>query len=243
MRKLFSLVAAAGLVASAAQPAQAVVLSLASASLSMQIATLPPIPVAWNGTGSADVTATDVTGLTAGIFSFTGTVPVTDPSAFPITGVAIIGATNGIGNFTGVNVSGGGGPMAVIGTANVCLFAPCSGPPANVSVPFTQGGVDGVGLGGNPITAAGFVNLTATSSTWTTGTATIGTISVNGSPLSGNSVTLVTPTFVSTNIGASSALPMFGILTLTFVPEPGTLLLLASGVAGLAMVGRKRMSK
>ena len=243
MRKLFGLVAALGLVAGAAQPANAVVLTLASASLSVQIATLPPIPVAWNGTGSADVTATDVTGLTPGIFSFTGTIPVTDPAAFPMTGVSMVGISNAIGNFYGVDTPSGGGAMAVTGLANICLFAACPGAPANVSVPFTTGGVNGIGLGGSPITVAGYVNLTAHGNLWTTGTVSIGTVSVSGSPLAGNTVKLVTPTLVSTNIGASAALPLFGILELTFVPEPGTLLLLASGVAGLAMVGRKRMSK
>jgi hypothetical protein len=244
MRKLFGLVAALGLVMGAAQPAHATVLSLASASLSIQLATLPPIPVAWSGTGSADVTATDVTDLTPGIFSFSGVIPVTDAAAFPITGLTMISVTNGgPGDFYGVNVSGGGGLMAVSGTANICLFAPCASAPANVSVPFTTGGVNGVGLGGAPITVFGFVNVTAMGNGWTTGTVSVGSISVSGSPLAGNTVTLVTPTFVSTNIAASSALPLFGIMTLTFIPEPGTLLLLASGVAGLAMVGRKRMSK
>jgi hypothetical protein len=31
--------------------------------------------------------------------------------------------------------------------------------------------------------------------------------------------------------------------TFTFVPEPGTVLLLVTGAAGLAIVGRKRMRK
>ena len=243
MRKLFGLVAALGLVAGAAQPAHAVVQPLVSASLSIQIATLPAIPIAWSGTGSANVTATSVTGLTAGIFSFSGTLPVTDTAAFPITGISIPSATNGTGNFFGVDTASGGGPMAVIGTANVCLFAACPGAPANVVVPFTTGGVNGVGLGGAPITVFGFVNLTAMGNLWTTGTVSIGSLSASGSPLAGNHVKLVTPTFISTNIAASAALPMFATLDLTFVPEPGTLLLLASGVAGLAMIGRKRMSK
>jgi len=45
---------------------------------------------------------------------------------------------------------------------------------------------------------------------------------------------------VSTNIGASAVLPAFGILTLQFVPEPGTLILLGSGIAGLVAIGRRR---
>jgi len=44
-------------------------------------------------------------------------------------------------------------------------------------------------------------------------------------------------------LGIFGSLPVYGILTLTYTPEPGTLLLLGTGIAGLAMIGRKKMSK
>jgi len=246
MRKLFSLAAAMGLFlgVGAAQPAHAVPLTLSSASVSLTISALPPITAAWNGAGGADVTATSITGLTAGIFNFTGEVPVTDPAAFPIAGLFVTGFTNGVGNFTNVNVAGPVGAMALKGVANICLFAGCTAPPANVTVPFTTSLVNGVGLGGLPIAVAGLVNVTVNGNKWTTGTASIGTSSVSGSPLSPSGhIKLVSPVVISTNIGASAQLPMFAVMELQFIPEPGTLLLLASGVAGLAIVGRKRMSK
>jgi hypothetical protein len=35
--------------------------------------------------------------------------------------------------------------------------------------------------------------------------------------------------------------PAFGIVSLHFVPEPGTLMLLGSGIAGLVAFGRSRV--
>jgi hypothetical protein len=40
--------------------------------------------------------------------------------------------------------------------------------------------------------------------------------------------------------GSFPELPIFAVLTMQFVPAPGTLLLLGSGIAGLALLGRKR---
>jgi len=54
-------------------------------------------------------------------------------------------------------------------------------------------------------------------------------------------LTLVSPTKVTTNLlgGEPVSLVAVGILTLAFVPEPGTLLLLGAGVAALAARGRR----
>ena len=50
----------------------------------------------------------------------------------------------------------------------------------------------------------------------------------------------MTPVFLSINIGASAVVPIFGILDVHFIPEPGTLLLLGSGIARLVLFGRTR---
>jgi hypothetical protein len=58
-------------------------------------------------------------------------------------------------------------------------------------------------------------------------------------------VTLVSPTKVTTNLLGEGPLSLVavGILTLAFVPEPGTLILLGAGVAALAGWGRRRAAR
>ena len=51
---------------------------------------------------------------------------------------------------------------------------------------------------------------------------------------------LVTPIHIFTN-QAPGGLAAFGVLTLTYVPEPGTLLLLGAGVVALALRGRREL--
>ena len=180
-------------------------------------------------------------------FATTGVVvAVTDPAAFPIQGVQAT-AHNATGSFDGGVGGTLSGPMAILGFNKVCLFAPCSAPPpANVSVP-----VEVIGVGGTA-TASMLVNVTVVGNPWTTGATEVGTITQAGfahGPASATSSTaigsgvvrLVTPVFVSTNIGASSVLPVFGFLDLHLgVPEPGTVALLGSAVAGLLLAGRTR---
>ena len=243
MRKLLGLMAALGLALSVAVPAQATVMAVSSGSLYILTGLPQVIVVPWSGTGSADVTATSITGLTASIFNVANlTVPVSDPFAIPIAGIYVPSASNGAGNFTFDGLGNGGGTMAVTGSANFCLFQTCSAPPpANLVVPFTTGSANGMGLGGSPIMTTEGFTVTVTGNGWTTGAASLGAITVTGSPLSNNEVTLVTPTVISPSAG--TAFPVVTVMSLRFVPEPGTLLLLALGVAGLAVLGRRGMSK
>lgn len=181
--------------------------------------------------------------IPAGAFDVVGTrVTITTPAAFPIQGLQAT-AANGAGSFA----NPGGGVMPLIGAARVCLFATCDGAVANLSVPL-----DVIGMGGS-VTATGPVNLTVVGAPWTFGTARVGTATERGfarGPEGRTSSTarasgvlqLVTPIFISTNIpGDNSILRAFGILTLHFVPEPTTLVLLGAGLAGVAGVaGRAR---
>jgi hypothetical protein len=58
-------------------------------------------------------------------------------------------------------------------------------------------------------------------------------------------VQAITPMQVVTNLtnGSNRKIALFGFLTIHFIPEPGMLLLLGSGVAGLVLLGRHRMRK
>jgi len=58
-------------------------------------------------------------------------------------------------------------------------------------------------------------------------------------------VQLISPMQVRTNLsnGSNQKIALFAKLTVHFIPEPGMLLLLGSGVAGLVLLGRHRMRK
>jgi hypothetical protein len=56
-------------------------------------------------------------------------------------------------------------------------------------------------------------------------------------------VQLVTPVKIATNFGTGAVMPIFGILTLHFVPEPSTILLFGAGVAAFGMLGRRHTRK
>jgi len=247
MRKLSFALAASLLALGLAGQSQAVQLGF-TGDLQIAISVLSPASLPGSGTATVNGAgpAGHLTGLTipANAFAIENfIVPVTDPGAAPIKGVQVT-AANEQGSFSGTGGSGFGGTMPIQGATKVCLFGACSAAVANLVVPLTP-----VGAGGfAQVTAA--VNLTVIGAPWTTGTVSIGTLSAQGgvAPASNTgaasgSVSLVTPVFVSTNIGASAVVPVFAFANLHFVPEPGTLVLLGAGIAGLMSYGRTRRGK
>ena len=59
-----------------------------------------------------------------------------------------------------------------------------------------------------------------------------------------NQVTLVSPVHINAGtVTGNPPLPGMAMESMRYVPEPGTLLLLGSAVAGLLVVGRKRMKR
>ena len=53
-------------------------------------------------------------------------------------------------------------------------------------------------------------------------------------------VQLVAPTLVLTSQAGLAAIPIYSVLTLRFVPEPGTFVLFGMGIAGLGVACRRR---
>ena len=132
-------------------------------------------------------------------------------------------------------------------------------------------GVKGVGVGGlvGAAQAFGAIRISLENAPWTIKTVTVidHQETPNGStfftgvtlkgfvhdPLSSTSgtaapsglVQLVTPVQVTTNLpfGSNDKISAGATLVIHFIPEPGLLLLLGSGVAGLALLGHRRMRR
>jgi hypothetical protein len=130
-----------------------------------------------------------------------------------------------------------------------------------------NGGNTGFGVGGlMTIGRYGQERISLELAPWTLGTATAinqtargafiklsrvgfahGAASASDSSTAANSgvIQLIAPAQMMTVgiAGNWSQLAMFSTLTLRFIPEPGLLLLIGSGVVGLGLLGRSRMKK
>jgi hypothetical protein len=218
------------------------------------------------GTGTAQVTDDGSFHLLSfllpgGTFGpITTSIPVT--AGAETDSIRLTLAGNLSGSFGGISGGPpGGGPMGLSGLAKICVaFVPDCG--AFVPFPLTPtGGGAGFGIGGTR-TVTGAVNLTLQDAPWTIGQPTMtihtpnSTISVPTLPggfahgpasLTSSTarpsgvVQLVTVSKVYTSlVGAFPETQLTGVLTLHFVPEPGTLLMLGLGVAGLGLFGRRK---
>jgi hypothetical protein len=153
----------------------------------------------------------------------------------------------------------------VTGLAQLCVIASNCG--VTIPIPLTINGTQGVGLGGGLTvntfaTSANAFKVSLVGAPWTLGTASVTAIPTdNGGtstatargfvhgPVSGTSNTatgsgviqVVTPVRVTTTLNPpNNVLAVLGILKLQLVPEPGLILLLGSGIAGLVLLGRGR---
>jgi hypothetical protein len=261
MRKLIRLLLVVAFAVGASAQAGAVDLTLTGGNLGVSIGALPPIefpcvscPVVLSVTNPAVGNGFD---LPANLF--TGSIML--PTAL-FTGVALInGLTIGnLGNLaediltTGpaggrsdrvVRAGGGvGGKGPLTGTAFVNVLGLF-----NLNVPLLPIGNTGI----STAVVAGSLSVSVNGTGWTTGVITVDRVTT-GDP-AGNTVVntgddarngngtgvvqLISGFHVTTN--AAGNLPGLATQTLTFVPEPGTILLLLSGVATLGIGGWLRM--
>jgi hypothetical protein len=219
-------------------------------------------------TGAFTSIVTDPDTLANGVAALVYTeVQGRDGTFFGISGAAASTATAGIGT----QPAGGVVKVCLLSTVCTQFFSMILSQPTTVNgVPGT--GLKGVGVGGL-ITAGGYggIRVSLQGAPWTIKTVTVldqidpttpggprllTTWVAKGwahAPLStttstaqpGGIIQLVTPNQVSTNLalGSNDKLGSFVVMVIQFIPEPGLLLLLGSGVAGLAVLGRRRIRR
>jgi hypothetical protein len=263
LRGLATSFVAALLVTAPAGQAGASLATLVGGTLGLTIGALPPITFANNSTPILPVSSGGGS-FTEPASLFTGSVML--PTAL-FTGVALInGLTIGnLANRTKVISAGRpGGPFTMhlirpggglggTGQLTGSAFVNVLGL-FNLTVPLNVIGNTGYSTS----IYAGTLAVTVFGTAWTTATVTMTGVTTgspatntvinvgydNRTPGHAGVVQLISPFKVVTN--AAGNLPGLATQTLTFlgaVPEPGTLLLLASGVAGLVLHGFRRMQR
>jgi hypothetical protein len=231
MRGLLKFISAAGLALALASSAQA--LQFTNSTVSFGLSSLPPLVATGTGSGNSPGPVTILTPAWAA----TGPVLITlaPTAAAPLTALNIVLTAPGP-----CAALPGSCPLA--GTSNALVGG----------APFLVVPLSGLGVAGR--ISFGPYGSYIDAQPWTTGVAspTVGGVPItdgygapiqttgydNRTPGGAGVVKLVAPAGLMSTLGGN--LPLNVIMTLNFIPEPGTLLLLGSGVAGLAILGRKR---
>ncbi len=194
-------------------------------------------------TSGGGVTATS-TGAISGVVVHPGLT-----NAPPITRFEMVVT----GNQTGSLVPAAGTAANPLGLQGALLAPGYGGYVTLLGVPLTPVGVPGATF--NTSRGGGTV-VAFTGAGWTTGTVMVtlpsttiagatgqppGVVTAAGTNMlvgGVGQITFISPLLIRTNLAGD--LPSFARLTLTFVPEPGSLLLIGAGTTGLAVYGRRR---
>lgn len=222
---------------------------------------LGPTPVAATGTSVAIVNGSggglrlSSAAIGPGVFvANTTSTPPSPPTTFPFAKI-VASFSNAAGAFA-VTPSPGSlrGPMAVPGSVRLCTEIGCD---FAFTVPFTEGGSNGVGIGGSTITAMAGIGTTISlrGAGWRSGSVTIMTASgtrtsvgfvhgpaslTSSTALTGGVLQLVTPIAITAStLDESVEIPIFGSLQLRLVPEPGAGAALLAGGVAIALLGRR----
>lgn len=161
--------------------------------------------------------------------------------AFPLTGLAGIGGSGSLG-FGGIVATFAPfitGKARITGiTTNLLEVARGGGVVQGVGVTLAPAGTETVRTF---TTANGWRSTMATAPISTQMTVTLGGTNVLASASNGGMVTLISPVRINTGALGVGNIPAVLTKKFVFVPEPGTVMLLVSGAAGLIFIGRKRM--
>jgi hypothetical protein len=194
--------------------------------------------------------------IPGGLFTAMSTSTPTGTS--PLFSKLVVSLTPGAGTFTGDPGSALVGPLPVPGNVTLCLLLACG---ISVNIPLTESATRGVGIGGT-VTAPLFgsstlsimgepwadvpATITNTTGTFTTQGFAHGPASLTSSTAqTGGVIRLVTPVAVSFNLTGQPplVLPLFGVLNVRFLPEPGRFALLAAGGVAVALLGRRKLAR